>query len=462
MIQPLYANGSAFVGSSVGRRLVVRRAHRRGPVARAGTGPGEPGLGVRSGASPRRPRARASRPLAEVWLASLRVAGDRVAREPGAERERHRRRRDHGEHDEPADHEHPVPARGRRQSSGRGAGRPCPSLHRPDGDRGAGGVVVVEPLVRLVVDVAGGALGLEVVERAQQELALLLLCASSSSLGHCRARSSRDELLVGLGRRPAAVGAPAAEREHDPARAEHERGDRQRPHQHADAPARRLEQHRLAVPVDVHLPDLRVALTVADARLRCRPAVAAAVDVALSATERLSQSTQRSSRRDPARVRATVESSVPRGHAAYASTPTTSTPSTIQGNHRRTTGLARPLRVRHHLVEDLRRHRAELGCDDQPVGTDRVRLRLAAGAEVQRGLATRVERDRPRRPSRRSRSCGSPSCVSSRTMPTHHDARVVCVLRVPGHERVVLLATRDAPRVPEVHDHRLAREVSDG
>ena len=39
------------------------------------------------------------------------------------------------------------------------------------------------------------------------------------------------------------------------------------------------------------------------------------------------------------------------------------------------------------------------------------------------------------------------------------DARIVPVRVVPGGQGVVLLAARNAPRVPEVHEHRLAGQA---
>ena len=72
-------------------------------------------------------------------------------------------------------------------------------------------------------------------------------------------------------------------------------------------------------------------------------------------------------------------------------------PSTIHGNQRRI-GYAVPCASRHHLVEDLRRSTGP-NCDagHHAVRADHVRLGLAAGPEVERGLRSRVERDRPRR-----------------------------------------------------------------
>ena len=94
------------------------------------------------------------------------------------------------------------------------------------------------------------------------------------------------------------------------------------------------------------------------------------------------------------------------------------------------------------------------------VGTDRVRLGLPAGAEVERRL---------RRPGRSatgqvdvvapSRSRAPRRRLSSRTMPSIDDVGSARCCAVPAGQRVVLLPARDAPRVPEVHDHGLAGQA---
>src|SRR5918994_966495 len=61
----------------------------------------------------------------------------------------------------------------RRHGTAGGAGVDAVA-QRPDGRGGARGVVVVQLGVRGVLDVSGGPLGLEVVERLQEEVALSL------------------------------------------------------------------------------------------------------------------------------------------------------------------------------------------------------------------------------------------------------------------------------------------------
>ena len=75
---------------------------------------------------------------------------------------------------------------------GRGLGREVGvGVERADRGRGARGVVVVQGLVRAVVDVALGAFGVEVVERPQQEVALGFEVAvevvTTARRVHCRA-----------------------------------------------------------------------------------------------------------------------------------------------------------------------------------------------------------------------------------------------------------------------------------
>ena len=81
-------------------------------------------------------------------------------------------------------------------------------VERADRGGGPGGVVVVELLVGAVVDVAGLALGLEIVERAQQEVTLRLerlaveLAHVASSVSSSR-RLPLDDVDVVGGRREA-------------------------------------------------------------------------------------------------------------------------------------------------------------------------------------------------------------------------------------------------------------------
>ncbi len=239
------------------------------------------------------------------------------------------------------------------------------------------------------------------------------------------------------------------------------RGDRQRPDEHAEPVARRLQQHGLAVAVDVDLADLGVALAAPDPRPRCRRGSPRAVDVALSATDRPSQSTQRSSDASR-RVCAASDSSPPRGHAAYASAPSTSTPSTIQGNQRRTHVSPSPGANATIWSRTCGVDRAELRRDDD-ARRGRSRTSPAAPGSRSRARPSRPGRTRPAsRRSRPSRSCGRRRLRVLAHDPEQHDARVVAGAPRTTRERVVLLTARDAPRVPEVHEHGLAREARRG
>ena len=77
----------------------------------------------------------------------------------------------------------------------------------------------------------------------------------------------------------------------------------------------------------------------------------------------------------------------------------------------------------------------------------------------------------PRHPGRRPSVQSMPSAraysraasaVSSRTMPTIAKLGIVGVARVERLQRRKLVLARDAPRVPEVHDHDLAGQIRVG
>ena len=151
-----------------------------------------------------------------------------------------------------------------------------PGIERADDGRSARRVVVVQLAVGAVVDVAGGALFLEVVERSQQEVTLGLERLPIEPAHGFSPRRRRvvpsfamalavDHVFVFGGGREPGRRAPAPDREHDPGSAEHERDDRDPPRDDADAAVRRRQQDVLAVDRDVRVADLRVGLTGADA-----------------------------------------------------------------------------------------------------------------------------------------------------------------------------------------------------
>jgi hypothetical protein len=97
------------------------------------------------------------------------VAGRRLARETGAESEREGDRGHDRKCHQPPDDEHPARCRHRRTCRP----RVDAVAQGPQRRRGAGRVVVVQLHVRLVVDRPRRPLGLEVVQRLEEEVALL-------------------------------------------------------------------------------------------------------------------------------------------------------------------------------------------------------------------------------------------------------------------------------------------------
>ena len=97
------------------------------------------------------------------------VAGDGLARSALTHGVGQGERGDHREHENAADGRRPCELRRRRRIVRRDVG---PLLEGADRGRGPCGVVVVQVLVRAVVDVAGFAFVFKIFERPQQEVAL--------------------------------------------------------------------------------------------------------------------------------------------------------------------------------------------------------------------------------------------------------------------------------------------------
>ena len=285
-------------------------------------------------------------------------------------------------------------------------------------------------------------------------------CSVCSRVAHGRARSSATSASSSSVAVEPRLALPAPQRETEAARAEQRAPRSGAPTPATPEPAaRRLEQDRLAVAVDVDLADLGVALAPPDAGRDVGAGSPAPCDVALSATDSPWQSTQRSSaaRR---RVCAASDSSPPRGHAAYAIAPNASD---AEHDPRAASAAPRYPVPCAYARPSGRGPAASTGPKmrrrDDAVRPDRVRLGLAAGAEVERGLRARVEARPATRRSRPSRTSRTAFLLSSRTMPSSTTSGSSGVLRVPALQRGVLLAARDAPRVPEVHEHGLARQA---
>ena len=200
--------------------------------------------------------------MVDPELADLVVPGDRLARAPLADRVRQHERGDEREHDDAADRHRAHDASTR--EGGSGGVRSVAALERADRGGGPRGVVVVELLVGAVVDVAGLALVLEIVERAQQEVALgFERLAVERRSRRRRPRASvavafafDDVVVVGGRRQPRRTGSSAAARTRSrpPPITSAITGS---PHAiDAEAAVRRREQDVLAVDRDVRVADL--------------------------------------------------------------------------------------------------------------------------------------------------------------------------------------------------------------
>ena len=236
---------------------------------------------------------------------------------PRTERERHRRGRDDREDDEPPDDEQPMAAASapaRRFRPARFARRrasPGPRWRRARCSRRAAAGRSRRRCCPACV------LRIEVVERTQEELPLLLLGLARVlvGVGHARPRSSATSAssaadAVRLGsrcQRRSAMARPPAPRT--------SAAIGQGPDEHTDPVAGRLQQHGLAVPLHVDLADLGVALAPPDALAdvgarrpgRLRRAVRDREPLAVDAANLGG---------DAAGVRALSDSSPPRGHDA--------------------------------------------------------------------------------------------------------------------------------------------------
>ena len=274
-------------------------------------------------------------------------------------------------------------------------------------------VVVVEALVRLVVDRALVALALEIVERTQQEVALALESFADSSAAsgivrhHASGPLAADRPVVVDARPTSAssssvacigsVAAPAAERDERARRPPTSDEHRQPPHQQPEPVALGLEQDRLAVAVDVRLPDLGVGLALGD------PVLQVAADGPrrlTSASRRRRGSRSRGSgaphASDRARSASLVVARRPRRpHEQRRPRPRRAGSTGPSRPAAPLTGRSASGAADEQLLEVVHRRRPELVPHDQTVGTDRERLGLTRGAERQRRLAARVRRDRP-------------------------------------------------------------------
>ena len=217
-------------------------------------------------------------------------------------------------------------AAARRHGIGGGDGPGVDAVaQRADGRGGAGGVVVVQLGVRLVVDVAGGALGLEVVERAAAgsrarcfELAPRPsgVVASRRSRSACGARStSASSASVACSAARGASGAARARARRRRARARRPGGPRRacrgrRPPASAGSTRRTGRSYAWRISASL--------CPAVDARRGCRPGSRARSRCELSATDRPSQSGQRNSAASD-RPRSASDGSPPSGQATIAS-----------------------------------------------------------------------------------------------------------------------------------------------